>query len=320
MATLITGGTGFIGTEIARMLLNKGEKSVVLFDVNPSPKRLEDIAGRVEIVRGDLGNFSHVLDAVRKAKPRVIYHLGAMLSVPSDADPAAALRANALGTFHLLEAARLLDVSQVLFASSIATYGLDIKDDERNDYTLQRPQLFYGICKLFGENLGQFYKRKYGLDFRGVRYPSVVGPGVRTPGVVQYTSWMIEEPAKGNAYTVYVEPHTRCPVMYFKDAARALVELAEASPNGIRMVNYIIAGPTPPASADELAGLVRSRVPGARIDFKPDAGMQRIIEPFTRPLNDTMAQREWGWRAEYGQERLIDDFLLELKLHPQRYA
>ncbi len=86
MATLITGGTGFIGAEIARMLLGKGEKGLVLFDVNPSPKRLEDIADRVEIVRGDLGNFSHVLDAIRKAKPQVIYHLGAMLSVPSDAD------------------------------------------------------------------------------------------------------------------------------------------------------------------------------------------------------------------------------------------
>jgi threonine 3-dehydrogenase len=204
MTTLITGGTGFIGAEVARLLLQKGEKKPFVFDINPALHRLDDVAEETEVVRGDLSNFSHVLNVVKAVKPKAIYHLGGMLSVPSDADPAAALQANVLGTFHVLEAARIFEVPQVFFSSTIGTYSRDIPQDAvLNDYTLQRPLLFYGATKVFCENMGLFYKRKYGLDFRGVRYPSVVGPGVKTPGVVQYTSWAIEESAKGKPFTIW---------------------------------------------------------------------------------------------------------------------
>jgi threonine 3-dehydrogenase len=250
----------------------------------------------------------------------VIYHLGGMLSVPSDADPAASFRANAMGTFHVLEAARLLGVAQVLFGSTIATYGMDVREPVVDDYTLQRPQLFYGCTKVFSELLGQFYKRKYGLDFRGVRYPSIVGPGVKTPGIVQYNAWVIEECAKGKPYIMYVKPETRCPVMYFKDSARAIVMLGAAPAENIKMVNYIIAGPTPAASAQELVDLVRSKVPGARIEFQVDEKRQKIIDGFTKPLDDSVARQEWGWKPEYDPERIVEDFLEEMKMHPQRYT
>ena len=180
MAALITGGAGFIGLEVVRLLLSRGEKRPLVMSRNPSPKRLGGLADEVEVMRGDLGNFSHVLEAVKKARPQVIYHLGATLSVPSEADPASALQTNAMGTFHVLEAARLFNVPQVVFASSVGTYGTDIRDDSIDDATIQRPQLFYGMTKVFGEHMGLFYRRKYGLDFRGIRYPSIIGPGVRT--------------------------------------------------------------------------------------------------------------------------------------------
>lgn len=319
MNVLVTGGTGFIGAEVVRLLLSRGEK-VVAFDINPSTKLLGDVADSVEVVRGDLGNFSHVLSAVKGCKPSVIYHLGGMLSVPSDADPQASFRANAMGTFHVMEAARLFEVEKVLFSSTIATYGLDIREDKIDDYTLQRPQLFYGCTKVFSELMGLFYRRKYGLDFRGVRYPSIVGPGVKTPGIVQYNSWVIEECAKGRPYTMYVRPETRCPVMYFKDAARAIVMLGDAPKESIQMVNYVVAGPTPAASAQELVDMVRARVPGARIDFQVDEEKQRIIDRLVLPLDDTLARKEWGWHPEYDQERIVEDFLEELRQHPQRYA
>jgi threonine 3-dehydrogenase len=270
MGTLITGGTGFIGAQVVHLLLEKGEKDLVVFDINPSTKLLNDIADQVEIVRGDLGNFSHVLNVVKTFRPKVIYHLGGMLSVPSDADNAASFRANAMGTFHVLESAKLFDVSQVLFSSTLATYGLDIPENIIDDYTLQRPQLFYGATKVFSELMGLFYKRKFGLDFRSVRYPSIVGPGVKTPGVVQYTSWVIEESAKGNPYTVYVKPETKAPVMYFRDAALAIVKLAEAPLKNIKMVNYVIAGAIPIASAQELVDIVKAKIPTAQIEFEPD--------------------------------------------------
>jgi threonine 3-dehydrogenase len=319
MGILVTGGTGFIGAEVVRLLLTKGEKDIVAFDISSSTKLLDDIADQVNVVRGDLGNFSHVMSAVKKSRPKAIYHLGGMLSVPSDADPAGAFYANAQGTFNILEAAKLFEVPQVLFSSTIGTYGLDIPEKEINDYSLQRPQLFYGATKVFCEHMGLFYKRKYGLDFRGLRYPSIVGPGVKTPGVVQYTSWIIEESAKGRAFAVYVKPETRCPVMYFKDAALAIVKLAEAPKGNIKMTSYLVAGVKPIATAQQLVEMVKAKIPGAQIDFQPDLQIQPILDKLLLPIDDTLAKQEWGWEAEYNQERMVDDFIKELRIHPKRY-
>ncbi len=187
MAILITGGTGFIGAEVARVLVPKGESPIV-FDINDRKTLLKGVLDKVTIVKGDVSNYSHVFNVVKQYNIDVIYHLGSMLSVPSDADPWSSFRVNAQGTFNVLEAARLLGVKQVIFSSTLATYGMDIREEVIDDYTLQRPTLFYGCTKVFSELMGRFYKRKFGLDFRGVRYPAIVGPGVKTPGVVQYYS------------------------------------------------------------------------------------------------------------------------------------
>jgi len=320
MTTLITGGTGFIGAEVVRILLARGEQRPVVFHVSGNTQRVDDVADQVELVRGDLANFSHILDVVKKVQPSVIYHLGAMLSVPSDADPAAAIHANAMGTFHVLEAARLFGVPQVLFSSSISTYGLDFEGEVIDDTTIQRPLLFYGATKVFGEHMGIFYKRKYGLDFRCVRYPSIVGPGVKTPGVVQYTSWAIEECAKGKPFTIWVPPDTRCPVLYLKDAARAIVELGQAPLANIKSINYLLAGIEPIASAGELADMVRTRIPGAQIDFQPNPALLPILTKLMVRFDDRRAREEWDWAPRYTQEQIVDDFLNEIRLHPHRYA
>lgn len=129
--------------------MERGEPDAVVFDISSSTKRLDDVAGKVTLVRGDLGDFAHVLNVVHDTKPTAIYNVGGMLSLRLNADPSAAIRANASGTFHVLEAAKLFDVRQVLFTSSLATYGLDIREGRIDDYTLQRPQLFYGATKVF---------------------------------------------------------------------------------------------------------------------------------------------------------------------------
>ncbi len=320
MSILVTGGTGFTGAQVVRLLLEREEKDLVVFDINPSTKLLDDVKDEIEVVRGDLGNFSHVLNTVKTFRPQVIYHLGGMLSAPSDADPPAALRANAIGTFHVLEAARLFDVPQVLFSSTLGTYGLDNRAGMIDDYTLQRPVLFYGATKVFCEHMGLFYRRKYGLDFRGLRYPSIVGPGVRTPGVAQYTSWVIEESVKGNPFTIWVEPGTKCPLIYFKDAALAIIRLAEAPIEDIKMVNYVIAGATPVLSAQELTDIVKARVPAARIEFRPNPEIQKLVINLAWPIDDGMAGAEWGWRCSYDQEQMVEDFINEMEAHPQRYS
>jgi threonine 3-dehydrogenase len=167
--------------------------------------------------------------------------------------------------------------------------------------------------------MGLFYRRKYGLDFRGVRYLSVVGPGVRTHGVDHYTSWCIEACARGNPFTIWVEPRTRMPVIYIKDAARAMLQLGQAPRERIKTVNYLLAGVKPVATAGELADIVRSRIPGAQIDFEPDGELQRILDNMLRPIDDGNARAEWGWRIAYDQERIVDDFIQEIRRNPGRY-
>jgi len=319
MSILVTGGTGFLGAQVARLLAENDE--LVLFDINPTTRLIDDLVNRVVVVRGDLGNFSHVLNAVRAYRPRTIFHLGGVLSVASDNDPPAAFRANAEGTFRVLESARLFDVGQVIFASTIGTYGTDLEEGAPiDDLSLQRPQLFYGVTKVFGELTGQFYRRKYDIDFRSVRFPAVIGPGQNTPSVVQYTSSMITNSFRGKPSVVNVLPETRAPVMYYKDAARALVELANTPRDKIRMINYLVAGAKPAASAADLADAVKKRLPKAEIAFKPDVELQRLLDSTLHPVDDHIAQDEWGWKPHYDLERMIDDFLAEMQANPQRYV
>jgi len=313
MTVLITGGAGFVGLGIARQLLENGEE-IVIFSRNPSPGRLGDLADRVRAVAGDVGNFSHILDVVKTFRPRIIYHLGAMLSVPSDADPASAIQTNAMGTFYVLESARLFDVEQVLFSSSVGTYGTDMPEGSIDDFTIQRPVFFYGATKAFGEHMGLFYKRKYGLDFRGIRYPSVIGPGVTTSGAVQYTSWVIEHAAQGKPFTIWVRPDTAMPIMYLTEAASATIRLADAPIECIKTVNYVVDGVKPTPTAGDLAQAVRAKVPGAIIEFEPDPEIQDTLDDMIRPLDDAKAREEWGWQPTHSLEKIVEEFLAAIKI------
>jgi threonine 3-dehydrogenase len=319
MSILITGGTGFIGAELVRQLLARDEAEIHVLHRSGNFQRLQDVVDRLHLVQVDLADTDRLVEVVEATRPRAIYHLGAILTGPGGENPQAATETNAFGTYALLEAARRFGVRQFLFASSVGVYGADISGDVITDLTLQRPFSIYGITKVFGEQLGAFYKRKYGLDFRGLRYPSIIGPGVKTPSVVQFTSWVIEECAQGRPFTITVTPETAVPVMYYKDAARAMLQLGAAPVDAIKTVNYLVDGVKPTPTAGQLAEIVRDRIPGAQITFESNAILQAVIDQAIRPLDDHRAREEWSWHPDYDQEAIVDDFLAELRDHHERY-
>jgi len=319
MAVLITGGYGLIGSTLARMLVEKGEK-VWVFDKFTPPQRFQGVADSIQTIPGDLSNFPKVMEAVKESVPRVIFHLGGMLSLPSNADPQSAYATNVAGTYHVLEAARLFQVPKVIFTSTIATYGLDIQKDVIDDFTLQRPLTMYGATKVFGELLGRFYRTKYQIDFRAVRFPAIIGPGAKTAHISIYNAWAVEKAFSNEPYEIFVEPQIRCPILYFKDAARALTLLNSAPPEAIQMICYLIAGTKPMTSAAELEAAIRKHFPKARLTYKPDPlAMAFHGKNQGLKFEDAVAEKEWGWKPEYSLERTIEDFYAELRKNPERY-
>ena len=319
MSILITGGSGLIGASLTQMIVELGERPTI-FDIAPIHPILRKIESKFKYFQGSLDHLPELLNVIKTEAIDTVFHLGGMLSMPSENKPWASFQSNVVGTFNVLEAARLEKVDQVIYSSTIATYSKDIQSNVIDDFTLQRPTTMYGATKVFGELLGRVYARKYGIDFRGVRFPSVVGPGAKTAHMSIYHAWTIEEPLKGNPYEIYVEPETRVPAIYFKDAVRALWLLSRAKREEIKTMVYIIAGLTPPYSAKELAEAVRSRIPGARLTFKPDPTLMELVKEIgTLRFNEERAQAEWGWKTSYSLPEMVDDFTEEFNQNRAHY-
>jgi threonine 3-dehydrogenase len=300
-------------------LVEKGEK-VWVFDKFTPPQRFQGVADSIKTIPGDLSNFPKVMEAVKESAPQVIFHLGGMLSLPSNADPQSAYATNVAGTYHVLEAARLFQVPKVIFTSTIATYGLDIQKEVIDDFTLQRPLTMYGATKVFGELLGRFYRTKYQIDFRAVRFPAIIGPGAKTAHISIYNAWAVEKAFSNEPYEIFVEPQIRCPILYFKDAARALTLLNSAPPEAIQMICYLIAGIKPLTSAAELEAAIRKHFPKARLTYKPDPlAMAFHGKNQGLKFEDAVAEKEWGWKPEYSLDGMIEDFYAELRKNPERY-
>ena len=318
MSKLITGGAGFLGAQLAHLLVDRGEE-IVLFDVSSNWDRIMNIKDKVKVVQGNLGNWPEVLNAVKDNGVKGIYHLGSMLSLPSQANPWASFQANVCGTMYVLEAARLFDVEKVLFSSSLATFSLGVSRVLTDD-TLQRPTLMYGCGKVYCELLGRFYRTKFGLDFRTFRSPALLGPGVRTPGVAQFASLMIEHAALGKSYEAYVSEDTKFPgSMYFKDSVRAVDMLYEAPKEKIKTMNYNVSGLSESKSAKELEGVIRKHIPEFSVRYKADREVVEYLKKYqtAQIVDDKNAREEWGWVPLYQDlEAIVADYIKEIQTRP----
>ncbi|HEY50356.1 MAG TPA: SDR family NAD(P)-dependent oxidoreductase [Dehalococcoidia bacterium] len=311
---LITGGLGFLGCYLARKLMEKGEE-VVIFDLAAGSKLIEDIKDKLKLVRGDLTDWTQVLAAVSDNDIDCIYHLAAMLPPRSEQNLAATFELNVQGTIHVLEAARLLKVGSVLLVSTIATYGLGIPHLSNEDVP-QQPRNMYGTTKVCCERLGEQYHRKYGVNFRAVRFPPVLGAGRNDSAQSAFSYLAIREPVLGRPYTLYVERKTRMSLIYVKDAVGSLISLKEADEARLKRRIYNLHGLS--FQAADLAQEVRKRVPEARLDFKPDPVMLDSINNWPT-LNDARAREEWDWQPKYGLSESVEDFIAEVRANPSAY-
>jgi nucleoside-diphosphate-sugar epimerase len=311
MASLITGGTGLVGAELAHILVNLGEE-VVLFNRSVKSPRLADIEKKVKWVQGDVANWNQVFGALQDYSIDYIYHTGAMLTAVSEQDPWGSFNTNVVGTRNVLEAARLFKVKKMMFTSSIGTFGLET-GEIISDTTIQRPTGIYGINKLYCEGLGRYYRQKYGLDFRSVRYAAVVGPSVQTPG--HWVPPMIEDAMMGKPHRCQVTENNRTWMISLKDAARAAYQVLEAPKESIRMVNYNVSGPVRTVSAREVAEAIKKFIPEAKITFQKDQNLPGAHEGHLgRDFDDSYARREWGWQPEHPDvERIVGTFIRDMR-------
>ena len=183
-------------------------------------------------------------------------------------------------------------------------------DPTINDFSTTRPDTVYGTAKLFSENIGLCYRRLYGIDFRGLRLATVIGPGSTAHGYLDYFNKAIEESIYGRPYAIYVAPRSRVPIIHVKDAVRALIELAAAPADAIKTVNYNVLGPTPTPSAQELVDTVKAKIPAAALKFEINEDFQKLLDTnIVKPFDDSRARSEWGWKSRLNLDAIVEDFI-----------
>lgn len=306
---LITGGLGFLGTNVAKKLV-KDDEEVILFDIDISRQDfIKDIKDKVNIIKGDLNNWWDVLDVVKNNNIDCIYHLGSYLANAAEANPQVAYTTNVNGVFNILEASRLFKVECVIFPSTIATYGPGVPNVVNEDI-VQYPNDMYGVTKVIGERLGEYYHYKFGVNFRCVRFPAIVGPE-RTAGLSSYTSVMILESALGRSYQAYVDETTICPFIYKKDAVNALVSLRRSDEANLKRRVYNIEVIS--CTAREEADAIKKYLPKAQIEFHPDPKALKIINGWAKNFDGTRAYQDWGFHIQYDIDETIKCFINEIQ-------
>ncbi len=311
MTILITGGAGLIGSELARTYLSRDQR-VVIFDIGMNSVLARENPKNLLQVKGDVSNWPEVLNVVKDNEVDTIFHLAARLTVASESNAWSCVNVNAGGTFNVLEAARLFGVRQLIFTSSIGSYGVTA-DTVVTEDTIQRPTNIYGVTKVFSELLGMYYYKKFGLDFRGLRFPQIMGPGVVSEGIGQYNPLLIEAAILGKPFEAWVPEDTIMPMIYIKDAVRSLETLADGPEVQLRSRMYGVGQIMPAPTANELLQEVKKYYPDAQVTFRPTPTAMKILETIPRYITGDCAAAEWGWKPSYSLELMVSDFIEEFK-------
>jgi len=304
---LVTGAVGQIGSELTMSLRDKyGNDNVVAGGrkTKPSEKLLN--SGPFEIV--DCNDAKAIANVVKKYDIDTIYHLAAILSAVAEANPVLAWNVNINGLYNVLEVAREFNCA-VFTPSSIGAFGPTTPLDNTPQDTIQRPNTMYGVTKVSGELLCDYYYKRFGVDTRGVRYPGIISnetlPG---GGTTDYAVEIYYEAIKHKKYTCNLPAGTFLDMMYMPDAIKAGIDLMEADPARLKHRNAfnVTAMSFDP---EIIAGAIRKHIPEFTIDYNVDPVKKAIAESWPNSMDDSAARAEWGWKHEYDLEAITKDML-----------
>jgi len=305
---LIIGANGQIGSELVSALADKhGAQNVIASDIGE-----HNVYGAARYTRLDVLDKDSLARLVGDEDITQVYQLAAMLSATGEKAPLKAWTLNMDGLLNILEIARERGEAgkplKVFWPSSIAAFGPNTPSENTPQFTIMDPTTVYGISKLAGERLCEYYHSKYGVDVRSIRYPGIIS--YKSPpggGTTDYAIAIFHAALRGETYECFLGPETTLPMIYMPDAIRATIELMEApSEQVVIRSSYNVAGVS--FNPRELAAAIGKALPEFKIDYKPDS-RQQIADSWPKSLDDGRATSDWGWKSQIGVDEMVDSML-----------
>ena len=307
---LVTGAAGQIGSELTMALRERyGNENVIAAGHKTEPDNGLLESGPFHFI--DCREIGTVAEMVKKYKVDTIYHLAALLSAVAEEKPQLAWNVNMIGLYNVLEVARTYQCS-VFTPSSIGAFGPTTPLDKTPQDTIQRPNTMYGVTKVAGELLCDYYFKRFGVDTRGVRYPGIVS--YKTPpggGTTDYAVEIYYHAIEHKKYTCYLKKGTYLDMMYMPDAIKAAIDVMEASPAKLNHRNAF--NVTAMSVAPEnIAAEIQRIIPEFTMDFTIDPLRQAIAESWPNSMDDSAAREEWEWQPEYDLVSMTHDMIEKL--------
>jgi Nucleoside-diphosphate-sugar epimerases len=308
---LVIGATGQIGSELTLELRKRYNGHIVagyIPGAEPHGELLE--SGPSALV--DITNDQQIAETVSKYKIDTIYNLAALLSAVAESKPQLAWKIGMGGLFNVLEVAREKNCA-VFTPSSIGVFGNNTPKDKTPQDTIRNPRTMYGVTKVSGELLSDYYFIRFGVDTRSVRFPGLISyvtpPG---GGTTDYAVDIYYEAVKGNQFVCPIAAGTFMDMMYMPDALHAAIQIMEADPTRLKHRNsFNIAAMS--FDPEIIAGNIRKYIPGFSMKYEVDPLRQAIAESWPNSLDDTCAREEWDWEPHYTLDMMTQDMLDKLK-------
>ena len=307
---LVIGASGQIGVELTMALRSiYGNTNVVASDLREENELLKGTGPYVSL---DVMNKEMLHVQVIRQNFTQIYLLAAILSATGEKNPSLAWHLNMQGLLNVLDIAREESIKKVYWPSSIAVFGPTSPRQNCPQQTIIEPATVYGISKYAGEFWCNYYFKRYGVDVRSIRYPGLISymsaPG---GGTTDYSVEIFHEALGDKHYDCFLKEDTYLPMMYMPDAIRGTIELMEAPADKISIRHsYNLSGMS--FSPKEIAAEVKKHVPDFTINYKPDY-RQKIADGWPQSIDDSVAENDWGWKAEYDLAKMTDDMFENLE-------